>query len=964
MSSRSNFKAKAKEIARQRAQLKAKRNSLTLGSPFPLDDITESNNDEIQFNPIDVEIGEGESLGTNLLVFPHVSNGDDSVQPHDAVNSTTQANVALFTFDGAPLAEPPKCDPQFEPLKGVDITHWQEIPLLVNIRDEAAGVKQDEQFRISEGNCALVGNSMSEDDSRELGDGHTTIVGESCASTSMSSEPEQSFLVEDCQDSITSTLTPDVMDTIEHAEVVETAVEMDVQHLDPVVTSHHQLAPQTDHVTWLNVISSNDPIELMGASLKGRNGEISSYTNSLDENVADDHVNKQDAIPRCDEYSKTDVKLEGDKEDEDAVAMKAKRAQAQARKMQVLSSHRKRRTSAAELSKKVADALGPLMDDVAIARNNENTDGADPENTPVLPIQVDALAAVAVGYDELVTGVGPDIDGPDIGPDIDADAVEREACASPLALTPPSPCGEQNILPSMHPDGFGKSIDVGDGISAISKTSKNFVSLPSPRPRDHSSSRPTSKRLSFGAPSQKRTSRAFSQSQPMTPRQSQRLSRASVLQLKSPEMIVFRVVARFVTGKMFAKRVSVLHSAYRDGAVDIVKKMMAFHPEDAEVRDRRHSFRTTFQAALCGGHEAPLALSILRALEVTAADVLECDVFGNNLIHYAVLHTNLSNFEMVNFLEEVLSFSIVNPHQVGWDESEEGAAWARRARSSGDAKRESGNEGADAPLLSGWLYKLGRNQKWQLRYFSLMPKFIKYSVWPWRRWKSSGDTFLLDKRFVSLSRSSCAVDVGVDARRVIVIKLHSGHMSTRKMTDMLVLCARNDDQLREWWQSLSAFAKVEHIRSEDSMLLCNFEAAQAATSRSNVAGNTPLHLLALWPLPLVGKQAQDMMTVAAWLMNSGCPVNARNAIGKTALQIAVEAGNELLARYLHRRGADPLIRDCAGRSIRDVTNDLSLVKQLSVKDLFFTTRFPLLPRPHKEYGFTYLSICFNSLICR
>jgi ankyrin repeat protein len=71
------------------------------------------------------------------------------------------------------------------------------------------------------------------------------------------------------------------------------------------------------------------------------------------------------------------------------------------------------------------------------------------------------------------------------------------------------------------------------------------------------------------------------------------------------------------------------------------------------------------------------------------------------------------------------------------------------------------------------------------------------------------------------------------------------------------------------------------------------------TINSTNIGHTPLHSAAL----------SGSIQVARLLLEAGHAINAQTCYGRTALQIAVECGDDRLARYLSGAGAIPMIQD-------------------------------------------------------
>jgi ankyrin repeat protein len=72
----------------------------------------------------------------------------------------------------------------------------------------------------------------------------------------------------------------------------------------------------------------------------------------------------------------------------------------------------------------------------------------------------------------------------------------------------------------------------------------------------------------------------------------------------------------------------------------------------------------------------------------------------------------------------------------------------------------------------------------------------------------------------------------------------------------------------------------------------------------------------------------EVMTVVTFLLDGGAHVDDRDTRGRTALMIAAEGGRAEVANLLLARGADPSLRDNAGKRAADLTALTSLRERL------------------------------------
>jgi uncharacterized protein len=73
----------------------------------------------------------------------------------------------------------------------------------------------------------------------------------------------------------------------------------------------------------------------------------------------------------------------------------------------------------------------------------------------------------------------------------------------------------------------------------------------------------------------------------------------------------------------------------------------------------------------------------------------------------------------------------------------------------------------------------------------------------------------------------------------------------------------------------------------------------------------------------------DAIKVATYLLDAGAQIDDRDARGRTALMIAAEGGHAELVALLLARGADPAIKDRAGKRAADLTSLSSLRERLA-----------------------------------
>jgi uncharacterized protein len=82
--------------------------------------------------------------------------------------------------------------------------------------------------------------------------------------------------------------------------------------------------------------------------------------------------------------------------------------------------------------------------------------------------------------------------------------------------------------------------------------------------------------------------------------------------------------------------------------------------------------------------------------------------------------------------------------------------------------------------------------------------------------------------------------------------------------------------------------------------------------------------------PDEGVQEAQAMTIVSYLLDAGARIDDRDNRGRTALMIAAEGGHAELAGLLLARGADPSLKDKAGKRAADLTVLSALRERLTV----------------------------------
>ena len=388
-----------------------------------------------------------------------------------------------------------------------------------------------------------------------------------------------------------------------------------------------------------------------------------------------------------------------------------------------------------------------------------------------------------------------------------------------------------------------------------------------------------------------------------------------------------RLIRRF-TNK---SRVQTLHSAIEAGDVQKVKTLLTAHPEDVRTVNKANEYCTVHHSALKGG-----SLQMLQVLGLRPIDVIFKDAGDHTSAHYAVLNPNITALQLLN---KCLSQCHI-PDAEG-----------RAAASELLTAKKSGSGTGSAGKTQGWLHKYSQGQ-WLRRWFVVDDRGLSYYHDPGaaNADHKPSDTYPLSKKLSLYSRSYYVENT---------IIVNTSQRSYVKNRGVLVLKAESELVTQEWLVALSRVSYIEPFR-EGFLRYRNVDLCTSWLKEVTWAEETALHTLARSVYtPAVGDK---QVATAAWLIEHGCPVNAVNYEGKTALHLAIINNNETLAFGLFKKGASLSIKDNSSKLPLDCASFVlqrlfqsygtDAVKHMSL-------RYPLLAAPEMTYGYTYVSLFFQ-----
>lgn len=390
------------------------------------------------------------------------------------------------------------------------------------------------------------------------------------------------------------------------------------------------------------------------------------------------------------------------------------------------------------------------------------------------------------------------------------------------------------------------------------------------------------------------------------------------------------------------------------GSREIISKMLRRRPQLTIIRNPWLEFCTAFQSAVYGRDPALLGL-----LHANYRDLFEVDVKGHSAVHYLAERPHLPMLRALLAVLDQYKYVSSTALRRGLDEDEdEGGGWFGKQsevhRASMSLKQTLNASVGNDTLKQGWLKKKRGGMMWQRRYMVLTEDYIIY-------YKNDQSLhlpkFAIPLEDLTITRLTSVNELAFEITSPNMPEKRTMFGSSNKKA--MQFMAESEQDLQEWILPLKVIAGVEEkLRPESSsgdgsgkgdttpITYINFVIRQLWAAQTDHKGNTPLHLLASHlssHRPLSGESGEEVVKLAAWLIEHGCPVNAQNAQGQTALHVCANefsAGSESclghreLMRCLILKGADgSRLRDYNGDTALDVIGASSRISQSLKKHL-------------------------------
>lgn len=364
------------------------------------------------------------------------------------------------------------------------------------------------------------------------------------------------------------------------------------------------------------------------------------------------------------------------------------------------------------------------------------------------------------------------------------------------------------------------------------------------------------------------------------------------------------------------------------GTKSQIAKALRRRPHLIVIRNPWLEYCTAFLSAVHGRDPA-----MLNQLHPNYRDMFAVNIKGHSSAHYLAERPHLPMLRAILTVLDEYKYVSSGGLRRGLDDDDEGDGWfgkqSESQRVSMSLKQTLNASVGNDTLKQGWLKKKRGGMMWQRRYMVLTEDYIIYY--------KNEQSLHLPKFAIPLEDLTVTRQVN---GKELTFEITSPNMPEKKTMfgasnkKAMQFMADTEQELQEWILPLKVIAGVEEkLRPDNSnappIVYVNFVIRQLWAAQTDHKGNTPLHLLASHLAshrPLPNGRPDEAVQLAAWLIEHGCPVNAQNAQGQTALHIcAVEfstgsessVGHRELMRCLILKGAD-------GNRLRDYNGDTAL----------------------------------------
>lgn len=318
--------------------------------------------------------------------------------------------------------------------------------------------------------------------------------------------------------------------------------------------------------------------------------------------------------------------------------------------------------------------------------------------------------------------------------------------------------------------------------------------------------------------------------------------------------------------------------------IPLLRQTLSANPQ--VYRNKWSSYCTFYQSLLLGGRS-----EVLTGFTITPKLILEKDIDGATLLPYAVSNPNMAFLKtLAKIITDVKSSDATMPDD---DEGED------------EAEDRGSIVSPTSPALidvftgltiikAGWVKKLG--SKFGFKYYK-------------KRYAVLTEEYIVFYRAVNKRPAGCIpIDGAVITRLsgsepIISIKLPDSTVVDKKKQlkhTVYTLKLENEADVQDWQTPMKLAAGVRPFR-ETPINYINLNIRAAWCELVDKRGRTALHALAAISSDLHLAKEEEAIMTAAWLLENGCSVEARDVDKRTPIIVALDSKFSALQAFLLRR---------------------------------------------------------------
>lgn len=319
--------------------------------------------------------------------------------------------------------------------------------------------------------------------------------------------------------------------------------------------------------------------------------------------------------------------------------------------------------------------------------------------------------------------------------------------------------------------------------------------------------------------------------------------------------------------------------------VPLLKQTLSANPQ--VYRNRWNAYCTFYQSMLLGGRGEALA-----GFALTPKLILEKDIHGATMLPYAVSNPSVA---LMKTLAKVITDAKLGTDSTMADDDDGEEEGEERVSITSPTSPGLVDVFTGLTVIkAGWIKKLG--SKFGFKYYKKRYAVLteEYIVFYRAVNKRPAGCIPIDGAIITrLSGSEPIISIKLPDNTVMDKKRHLKHT-------LYTLKLESEADVQDWQTPMKVAAGVRPFR-ETPINYINLNIRSAWCELVDNRGRTALHALAAMSSDLHLSKEEDAITTAAWLLENGCSLEAKDSEKKSPIQVALDSKFNALQAFLLRR---------------------------------------------------------------